>query len=159
MNNNEEEDKPKTPPEKKKPVPTKKAVDTSKEAEEPEFLEGVPDKVKKSVIEFMGMQRFSAGSVAHPLYDKIEGKHIDKMLDIVSGDTKNVHEDKKSTRRYTLTYVIIFVAIFIFLTILLLVIIENVNLYLDILMYIVLLAGGFLGGYGYKSYRERIGGD
>lgn len=101
------------------------------------------------------MQRFSAGPVAHPLYDKIEGKHIDKMLDIVSEDTKNVHEDKKSTKRYTLTYVIIFVVIFIFLTIFLLLGVKDQELYFEIIKYIVIIGGSFFGGIGFQSYKER----
>jgi uncharacterized membrane-anchored protein len=93
-----------------------------------------------------------SGSIGHPLFEKFTPDHITKFLDINSQDNENEHNFKSSNRWFHLVYAIIFLGFLMFLITYLLP--NNIDLLKDVIGAIVLFAGGFGGGYGYKSMKK-----
>lgn len=113
------------------------------------LLESAPPEVKKFM---MSMQRMS-GPIPHPLADKINDKHIDKILDLAEKDDERVFQDTSQSRRYTLAYLALFVALFVFATVFL--VGKDTELYKEILKLLAIFAGGLGSGFGIKSYMDK----
>lgn len=116
-----------------------------------EVLENLPPEMRREVKEFL-FQKIS-GPMPNPIMSKVNGEHIDKMLDIAKESDKYDFDDNQSSKLYNLIYVVLGILFFIFLVIYLAK--ENPDLFVEILKIVVLIGGGFGGGYGYKSYLNR----
>jgi hypothetical protein len=112
-----------------------------------EFFKSVPPGVQSSLM--MQITRMGLSGPTHPLFDKFTPEHIDKFLDYSHKDDENNFTLTKSGRNYTLIYVAMFLAAFIFLITYLLP--YNKDLLVDIIRILVIFAGGFGAGYGFKS--------
>jgi hypothetical protein len=121
--------------------------------EEPELLEDLPNEIKRVVEIGMSMQRFS-GAMPSPIASKINEKHIDKILEIASKDSENSHLDKNDKRKYTLYYTLIGVIVFCILTYFLITN-DKDDLYKDVLKMLFAFVGGFGGGVGYKTLKDK----
>lgn len=133
---------------------TKKAKSNpEKETEgiDPEIFEELPPEIREVVRTGISMQRIS-GPMPNPLLSKINEQHIDKILDIADKEDTNSYNDAQSNKRYSLFYFLAFIGLFIFITIYLAK--TDKELFIDILKIIISIAGGFGGGYGYKSYLD-----
>jgi len=115
-------------------------------------IEELPPDVKRVVETGLSIQRFT-GTMPNPILSKITPEHIDKILGISEKEEENDFKSSKAKRGYNLIYVILFISLFIFLTIYL--VGDNTDLYQEIIKIMVAVIGGFGGGYGYKSYRDR----
>jgi len=124
--------------------------DTNEFDIEPEILKDAPPEVQR-IVRSMSMTRF--GSMPNPLTEKINEKHIDKILDLSDKDDERKLNDVTQSRRYGFAYVALFAAVFIFLTIFL----ANSNspLYQELLKIIAIFAGGFGSGFGIKGYIDK----
>ncbi len=119
---------------------------------DPELLEELPPEVKKQVVEFgMSMQRF--GPVPNPISEKINEKHIQKILEIAEKDDERSFKDLKESRKYTLLYILVFAVLFIFTTVFL--VGSDKDLYKEIIKLFSVFMGGLGGGFGIKSYMDR----
>lgn len=135
----------------------KKSGVADETAEEPEivpgaeFLKKLPPEARKVVEIGMSLQRF--GPMPNPLTDKLNEKHIDKILEISAKDDERTFADAAQSRWFALGYVIIFVALFIFLTIFL--VGADKELYKEAVKLFAVFLGGFGGGFGVKTYMDR----
>ena len=129
----------------------KNAKQEKPEGLDPEFFEELPPEIREVVRTGISMQRIS-GPMPNPLFSKINEKHIDKILDLADKEDTNSYKDAQSTKKYNLFYFLAFIALFIFITLYLAK--DNKDLFVDILKIVVSIAGGFGGGYGYKSYLD-----
>lgn len=116
---------------------------------DPEILEDLPPEVREVVKSSIMMQRYT-GPMPNPLFSKINENHIDKILDLAQKEDENSFSDAQSSKRYSMAYFVIFIGVFVFITLYLAK--DNKELFSDILGVIISIAGGFGGGYGYKSY-------
>lgn len=123
----------------------------SQAALDPEIFDGLPPEIRDVVRTGISMQRFS-GSMPNPLLSKITESHIDKILELSDKEDNNSFKDAQSSKRYNLFYFLAFVGLFIFITLYLAK--EDKDLFTDILKIVISVAGGFGGGYGYKSYLD-----
>ena len=108
--------------------------------------------IKKVVEMGMSVQRFS-GSLPNPILSKLDKEHITKILEQGEKEEENLYKDKQSTKKYNLIYFILILLLIVFLVIYLAN--ENKDLLLEIIKYVVIVAGSFGGGYGYKAYKDR----
>ena len=120
--------------------------------EEPEIFDNLPPEIKKVVEMGMSVQRFS-GSLPNPILSKLDKEHITKILEQGEKEEENLYKDKQSTKKYNLIYFILILLLIVFLVIYLAN--ENKDLLLEIIKYVVIVAGSFGGGYGYKAYKDR----
>ncbi|MDI6728064.1 MAG: hypothetical protein QMD44_03940 [Thermodesulfovibrionales bacterium] len=119
---------------------------------EPEFLKKLPPEAKKVVeVGMMSMHRF--GPMPHPFAEKINEKHIDKILELAEKDDERTFKDIGQSRKFTLVYLIIFACLFIFTTIFL--VGSDKELYKEIIKLFAVFLGGLGSGFGIKSYMER----
>ncbi len=119
--------------------------------EVPEAIKAAPPQAKR-VMEMMAAT-FSSGHLPHPLFDKLEGSHIDKFLDYGHEDDRRWHEYRRTNRWFHLVYFIALTsAIFALIWILLP---SNEALLQDLLKFFIGLVGGFGAGYGYRARSER----
>lgn len=118
---------------------------------DPEIFEELPPEVKEVVRTGISMQRIS-GPMPNPLLSKINEQHIDKILDIADKEDTNTYNDAQSNKKYSLFYFLAIIGLFVFITIYLAK--TDKDLFIDILKIIISIAGGFGGGYGYKSYLD-----
>lgn len=116
-----------------------------------EFLKKLPPEARKVVEIGMSMHRF--GPIPNPLTEKLNEKHIDKILEISAKDDERTFDDAAQSRWFMLGYVIIFAALFIFLTIFL--VGADKELYKEVVKLFAVFLGGFGGGFGVKSYMDR----
>lgn len=134
-----------------------KAEDDDRGPEKSEYVQGaeilskLPPEARKVVEVGMSMQRF--GPMLNPLTEKINEKHIDKILEISAKDDERSFDDAAQSRKFTLLYVLIFVALFIFLTVFL--VGTDKELYKEAIKLFAVFLGGFGGGFGIKSYMDR----
>ncbi len=144
----------------KKPAPakgTEKAEDSKSSKDklgsaiEPELLEDLRPEVKKVMEIGMSMQRFGPGP--NPIAEKIDGKHIHKILEIAAKDDERSFEDSKESRKFTLIYLLVFAVLFIFTTVFL--VGSDKDLYKEIIKLFSVFLGGLGGGFGIKSYMDR----
>lgn len=118
---------------------------------EPELLKGLPPEAKKVLEIGMSMQRF--GPMPNPLAEKINGKHIDKILDIAEKDEERSFKDAGESRKFTLIYVLVFAALFVFATVFL--VGSDKDLYKEVIKLFAVFFGGLGSGFGIKSYMDR----
>ena len=118
---------------------------------EAELLEKLPPEARKVVEIGMSMHRF--GPIPNPITEKLNDRHIDKILDIAAKDDERAFEDAKESRKFTLIYILVFSALFIFLTIFL--VGSDVELYKEIIKLFTIFLGGLGSGFGIKSYMDR----
>jgi len=130
-----------------KDVEENKDIDSA----EPELLKNLPPEAKKVLEIGMSMHRF--GPMPNPIAEKINEKHIDKILDISEKDDERAYKNAGETRKYTLIYVLIFAALFVFSTIFL--VGSDIDLYKEVIKLFAIFLGGFGSGYGVKSHIER----
>lgn len=116
---------------------------------EAEFLQSAPPEVRKIM---MSMQRMS-GPMPHPLADKINEKHIDKILELAEKDDQRTFADTSQSRRYTLGYLILFSVLFVFVTVFL--VGKDTALYQELIKLLAVFAGGLGSGFGIKSYMDK----
>ncbi|OQY01489.1 MAG: hypothetical protein B6I26_03955 [Desulfobacteraceae bacterium 4572_130] len=114
-------------------------------------LDNLPPKAKKIIEVGMSMHEFD--SMQNPLADKINEKHIDKILELAEKDDERSFKDAGETRKFTLIYLLIFAILFIFLTIFL--VGSDKELYKEIIKILVIFLGGLGSGFGIKSHMER----
>jgi hypothetical protein len=81
-----------------KDVEENKDIDSA----EPELLKNLPPEAKKVLEIGMSMHRF--GPMPNPIAEKINEKHIDKILDISEKDDERAYKNTGETRKYTLIY-------------------------------------------------------
>jgi hypothetical protein len=89
----------------------------------------------------------------NPLAEKINEKHIDKILDIAEKDDERSFKDAGENRKFTLIYVLVFAALFVFSTIFL--VGSDKELYKEVIKLFAVFLGGLGGGFGIKSYMDR----
>ena len=106
----------------------------------------------KKIMEF-GLSAHRFGPMQHPLAEKVNEKHIDKILDISEKDAERSFKDAGETRKFTLIYVVIFVILFVFITIFL--VGSDKELYKEVIKLFAVFLGGLGSGFGIKSYMDR----
>ena len=82
---------------------------------EPDLPKSLPPEAKKVLEVGMSMRRF--GAMPNPIAEKINERHIDKILDIAEKDEERSFKDTGESRKFTLVYILIFAAIFVFTTV------------------------------------------
>jgi hypothetical protein len=102
--------------------------------------------IKKSLEVMMGSFSMSPYS---PLYKKVTGEHIDKIIEYSEKDDERSFQYAKISKTHTLIITILSMVVFIFLTIFLAK--DASNIYMDILK----VAFGFLGGFGVGSFFKK----
>ena len=100
----------------------------------------------------MSMMR-QVGPASHPLVEKINEKHIDRILQLSDQSEARAFEETTQSRWFTLTYVVIAACVFIFLTAFL--VGMNADLYMEIIKLLVVFLGGLGGGFGIKTISNR----
>jgi hypothetical protein len=141
----------KTDPEKTSGDPEDSIEDIPQEFEE--VLKGAPPEVRKAIIQMASFRSSGPIYQSHPLFQKFNHGHIDKLLDYGHKDDENSFELEKSSKKYTLTYVCLAIGLLIFLVVYLAN--DNKELLTDILKILVVFAGGFGSGFGFKSYLDK----
>lgn len=141
-------------------TPTKNSNTESREREsskkgpsgsiEPELLKDLPPEAKRVLEVGMSMHRF--GPIPNPLAEKINEKHIDKILEIAEKDDEQSFKDAGETRKFTLIYVLIFAALFIFSTVFL--VGSDEELYKEVIKLFAVFLGGLGSGFGIKIWIE-----
>ncbi|MDW7774945.1 MAG: hypothetical protein SCH39_01245 [Methanosarcinales archaeon] len=114
-----------------------------------EILENLPPEIKKVMEVGFSMQKFS-GPLASPLLEKINEKHIDKILDLSEKEDERQYKDSRSSKIIFISCFVIVILLFVFLTMYLAQ--SNSELYMEILKLSVAFVGGLGGGFGIKSY-------
>lgn len=117
----------------------------------PELLKNLPPEAKKVLEIGMSMQRF--GPIPNPLAEKINEKHIDKILDITEKDEERSFKDAGESRKFTLIYVLVFAVLFVFATVFL--VGSDKDLYKEVIKLFAVFFGGLGSGFGIKSYMDR----
>jgi hypothetical protein len=118
---------------------------------EPELLKALPPEAKKVLEIGMSMHRF--GPLPNPLAEKINEKHIDKILEIAEKDDERSFKDAGESRKFTLIYILVFSALFVFSTIFL--VGSDKELYKEVIKLFAVFLGGLGSGFGIKSYMDR----
>nr|VFJ69910.1 MAG: hypothetical protein BECKFW1821B_GA0114236_11743 [Candidatus Kentron sp. FW] len=130
----------------------KDAGEETEVSDGPESLKNLPPEVRKVIeIGMMSMHRF--GPVPNPLTEKLNERHIDKILELSAKSEERTFNEADHSRWFTLIYALIFAALFIFVTIFL--VQADKDLYKEALKLFAVFAGGFGGGFGIKSYLDR----
>jgi hypothetical protein len=122
----------------------------------PEFqdeeLQKLPGNVKRVIQMGFMMQRLP-DSESNSFSDKLNEKHIDKILELNSKEEEFAYKDSQNNKIFNLIYIILIAGIFIFLTIYLSG--TNSELYRDIIKIGAGFIGGIGGGFAYKTYLDR----
>ncbi|MCY4046810.1 MAG: hypothetical protein OXF42_01685 [Candidatus Dadabacteria bacterium] len=120
--------------------------------EQSESLENLPPEEKKIVeTSMLAMRHF--GPVPHPLADKINAEHIDKILEMTDKKSDLAHKDKSESRRYFFTSAAVVVAVFVFLTIYLAG--PHTDIYMKLIETILAFLGGLGSGVWIKTRMDR----
>lgn len=117
-----------------------------------EFPEGTPKEIQRTVRMMMSA---SSGHVrsGHPLFEKFTDDHVHKYLDYIQKDDDNAFALQRSNRWFHLAYVLIGIGLFVFLMVYL--VPKDKAMFDQIFKMLVAFAGGFGGGYGVKTFRDR----
>ena len=135
-----------------KPVTAPAADDAAQEdATQAGGFDSLPPEAKKFVQMSMSMQRI--GPMPHPLADKLNDGHIDKILEIAEKGDALARKDRSESRRYALAYVVGGVSLFVFLTVYL--VGPHTEIYRELLEYFLAFLGGLGGGYWIRSRMDR----
>ena len=108
--------------------------------------------VRRAMTWMMG-QMTRLGPVPSPLTEKITPEHIPLIIESNDKETQLGFQDAQERRKYSLIYCGVAVLLFVFLVWFLSA--SNPDLLERLIGHLVVLAGGFLGGFGYRSWRER----
>lgn len=117
-----------------------------------ELDEDIPPEIQRDIKTFMAMGRFSSSPMSSVL-EKINEKHIDKLIESAAKDDERSFIDSQSARRYNFWIFVIVLVFFSGLTFFL--VNKDVQLYQDILKIIVIFGGGFGSGFGFKGYLDK----
>lgn len=130
-------------------------VDALKDAppEVLEMLKAAPPDARRTIQSMMISASGSLRPPVHPLFEKFTPEHIDKFLEYSHKDDENNFRLHSSSKWFHLTYVALILGMLIFLIVYLTP--SNKDLLVDILKIFVAFAGGFGGGFGYKSYVDK----
>ncbi|MBF0564439.1 MAG: hypothetical protein HQK89_04285 [Nitrospirae bacterium] len=147
--------------EKKEDIPAIPEKEEPKQDIPPELekaLEGVSPKDREAIkqilhVQSMMVSRGPLHSQLNPLYQKVTGAHIDKVLDYNHDDAKHDYELEKSSQLYKLIYVCLVIGFLIFMVTYLAK--DNKDLLVDILKVLIAFGGGFGVGFGFKSRSEK----
>nr|VFK32369.1 MAG: hypothetical protein BECKMB1821I_GA0114274_103229 [Candidatus Kentron sp. MB]VFK75855.1 MAG: hypothetical protein BECKMB1821H_GA0114242_103329 [Candidatus Kentron sp. MB] len=121
-------------------------------SENSELLNGLPSDARKSFeIGMMSMHRF--GPMPNPLAEKLNEKHIDKILELSAKSEEQSFKGRAQSRWFTLIYALLLAALFTFVTIFL--VQADKDLYKEALKLFTVFIGGLGGGFGIKSYLDR----
>ena len=142
-----------------KEKPSKEPNKSSSEAEaeesedilDPEVLDDLPPKFKREFIREVSMIR--SGSVANPIYSKINEDHITSIITEGAESNKRDFEDAQRERYFKFAIVLVGVGLFIFITLYLAR--DNAELFTNILVGSATFIGGAGVGYGYRSRQSR----
>ncbi len=100
---------------------------------------------------FMSMMR--SGPLIHPIFEKFKSEHVDKFLDYMHDDDMNDYKLAQSEGNRNLIY---FFGIIAFLVFLFWTFGESDKALLtEIIRMLILIAGGFGGGYGWRATQEK----
>ena len=113
----------------------------------------IPEDAKQFKHIFSMVSQSFRGTFPPTVYEKVTSDHIGKVLDSYTREAEFKYKYASSQRWFNLGYVLLSVVLFVFLTIYLSS--NQSGTYLDILKTIFVFAGGFGGGYGYKSSRNK----
>lgn len=116
----------------------------------PEVIEKMPTEVKKILSSFSATS-FRAGPF-NPLHEKINAKHIDKIIQADIEDDEKRYKYATSQRWFNLVYIIISLLFFVFLLFYLLP--KSEETFKNILTIILTAGGGFGIGVGYLSRKK-----
>lgn len=115
-----------------------------------EIVEKLPPEQGKTIRKSLEVMMSSVSmSPYSPLYKKVTGEHIDKIIEYSGKEDERGFQIAKISKTHTLIITILGMGIFIFLTIFLAK--DASNLYMDILK----VAFGFLGGFGVGSFLKK----
>lgn len=117
-----------------------------------EILNKLPPEAAKEISSFLSMSSM-VGRMPNPIMEKVTDQHIDKLLDAAAKNDERSFENQSTSRKYTAFYVIAGISIFVFLTIFFGT--SDKAMYKDILEKIIAVGGGFLGGFGVKTYLDK----
>jgi hypothetical protein len=112
-----------------------------------ELLKQVPPKIRR---EFTGMiMQTMRGTAPHPLIDKFTPEHVTKFLELNESDSNRGFLFASRGRWFQLGYALLAFAFLVFVIIYLMP--AHKDLVISIITILVVFAGGFGAGYGYKS--------
>lgn len=98
-------------------------------------------------LAFMMERSVSSGFMPHPLIEKVNEKHIDKILESAEKQDERDYNMAVASNRYTLTYVLLFVGLILFFTWFFGK--EDKTLYSHLITALVSLIIGAFGGYNF----------
>ena len=103
-----------------------------------DVFEKLPPDIRRAIISYT---RY-VGPAPNPLFNKIDGEHIHKLIDSTENDEKRAFQDAQSSKWFHLVYVLLAIGVLVFLTLYL----PGVDreLYKDVLRFL----GTFLSGLG-----------
>ena len=139
------------PEKSEKIVESNEGTNVALSSEEAKILGDLPPEVKKHVEMAFSMQRYS-GPMPNPLFEKINEKHIDKILELSEKDDANTFKDTQSSKLYSFLYFIITLAFICFVIFFL--IDKDKTVLLNLIEKAIYVLGGFGGGYGLKAYSD-----
>jgi hypothetical protein len=133
-----------------KPTTDSKLTPISEQSEnQPENKSSMSNSIKEMMV---SMQKFS-GPMPNPLLEKIETKHIDKILEIVHEDQNIEYKDRQKERLFKIFVISMIAGLFVFLTIFLAT--NNIATYKEILIYILTFGGGTGVGFGFGKRKRK----
>ncbi|HEX8265487.1 MAG TPA: hypothetical protein VF596_08790 [Pyrinomonadaceae bacterium] len=131
--------------------------DTLTGAELSKILAAIPppyrETVERSIIERSSLIFGNLPPPPDAFDEKITSEHIGQVISNYDKDGQRFHEDKQRDRFFKTIWIVLFAAIFVFLTYFLAK--DQESLYFRIVELLVAFAGGFLGGYGYKAFKQK----
>lgn len=116
-------------------------------------LDAAPPQFRKIFAEMGMIHTTKTAPFPNALLDKVNPGHIDKFLDYNHKEDENIYNLQSSGRWFQLAYVSMAFLFLVFLVVFLSG--NNQGLLNDILKILVVFAGGFGSGFGFKSYTEK----
>ena len=113
-----------------------------------------PSRASSRVAQEMFMGSIRSGSVYHAIFDKFETQHVTQFLKEASKNDAARLKMQMGNRWFRFAYFGIATMVFIFLTVFLLP--EQSDVYLQFLQCLGLFVAGLAGGYGIRSYQEKL---
>ncbi|MGE5343786.1 MAG: hypothetical protein ACM3SY_20140 [Candidatus Omnitrophota bacterium] len=112
------------------------------------------DETQREVTEILKSTFFSMGHISDPslspIISKMDGHHIDRMLDITEKSENMAFKDVQHSRIYQLIYIILAILVFVFLTIFL--VGKDTELFKEIIKLFIIFVGGVGAGFGLKTH-------
>lgn len=125
------------------------------DAKTPEIAEAISKMAPpvKKMFEMFAVAATSGGPRFHPIFDKFEKGHVDKFLDNLRAEEEHEYHFHSVGQRYSFGYFLVGVLGLGWLVYFLLP--ENKELLLDTLKMLVVFAGGFGSGIGWKAQKSK----